>query len=91
MKSCSRFALLWLIAQSPNVKRTYRKNHDVFLRIVETRASTTSRHVRHVAIFSMQIKIWSWGTYLDITCDEFVDMSIRVNVKIRQILKEVKI
>ena len=77
MKSCSRFALLGLIAQSPNFKRTYRKNHDVLLRIGETRASTASGYVRHMAIFSMQIKIWRWETYLDITCDEFVYMSIQ--------------
>ena len=41
-------------------------------RIGETWASTctASGHVRHMAIFSMQINIWSWETYLDITCDE---------------------
>ena len=33
---------------------------------------------RHMAILSMQIKIWGWETYLDITdtCYEFVCMSI---------------
>ena len=35
------------------------------------------RHWRYsdaytTATFSMQIKIWSWETYLDIICDEFV-------------------
>ena len=40
-------------------------------------ASTASGHVPHMAIFSMQLKIWIWETYLDITCDEFVHMSIQ--------------
>ena len=40
--------------------------------IGETGASTALGHVRHMAIFGMQIKIWSWETYLDITFDEFI-------------------
>ena len=30
-----------------------------------------------LCMFCIQIKIWSWETYLDITCDEFVYMSIQ--------------
>ena len=41
----------------------------------ETGASSASGHVGHVAIFSMQTKIWGWETYLEITCDEFVYIS----------------
>ena len=44
---------------------------------IMTGASTASGHVRHIAILSMQIKIWSWETYLDITCDEFVYISLQ--------------
>ena len=42
----------------------------------KTGASSDSGHVRHKAIFSTQMKIWNWDTYLDITCDEFVCMGI---------------
>ena len=41
----------------------------------ETGASSASGHVRHVAIFSMKTLICGWGTYLEITCDDFVYMS----------------
>ena len=47
------------------------------LTIGETGASTALGHVRHMDIFSMQIRIWSGETYLDITFDEFVYMSIQ--------------
>ena len=30
----------------------------------KTGASSASGHVRHMAIFSMHIKIWSWKTLL---------------------------
>ena len=43
-----------------------------FIPIGETWASLAPGHVRHMALFSMQIKIKSWETYLNITCEEFV-------------------
>ena len=41
------------------------------------RASSALGHVRHMAIFSIQVKIWSWETYLGMTCGALVCMSIQ--------------
>ena len=43
----------------------------------ETGANSASGHVRYIAIFSMQIKMWSWETYLDFTGGKCVCMSIQ--------------
>ena len=43
----------------------------------ETGANSASGHVRYIAIFCMQIKMWNWETYLDFTGGKFVCMSIQ--------------